>query len=383
MIWSGEDMTYILPMRICHVSDSHLGAGEAYGRRNSIGFSERQEDIIGAFVEAVDKIISLKPDICLHTGDLFHQVRPSNRLLALAGHQLHRLADQHDIPTVIITGNHDSPRQPHVGAALEVFAHIRNLHIASGSQLQIFRVNGATIWALPHCLSGDILSAQLAKCLPDDTVAPNILMAHGVVAGMPQFRMVELGEQEIAVDVINRYDYTALGHYHNFVQVGPQAWYAGSTERLSQAERTSPKGFVEVTFDPLRIKFHEMKCREMIDIPALSAEGLRGDQIVEMIESRLSSCQFEGKMARVTVNGVSEEALRTIPRERLTALRGKAFDLDIRFNRQSTAALPEVGEKAAGRIDQGFLEYLMNADLNGLDRERLSRLADAYLSGDD
>ncbi|MBI5265697.1 MAG: DNA repair exonuclease [candidate division Zixibacteria bacterium] len=370
-------------MRICHLSDSHLGAGEAYGRRTPGGFSERQDDIIGAFVEAVDKIISLRPDICLHAGDLFHQVRPSNRLLALAGHQLHRLADEHGIPTVIITGNHDSPRQPHVGAALEVFAHIRNLYIASGSQRQVFQIKGATIWAVPHCLSGEVLGDQLAQCRPNDSSSPNILVAHGVAAGMPQFRMVELGEQEIPLEVINRFAYTALGHYHNFVQVAPRAWYAGSTERLSQSERTSPKGFIEVTIDPLQVKFHEVTCREMIDVPVIKADGLRGDQIVEIIEERLAEQKFAGALARVTVEGVSEEALRTIPRERLAALKEKAFNLDVRWNRQSTAALPDVGHRAAGQVDRGFVEYLQTADLHGLDPDRLTRLADEYLSGQD
>ncbi len=106
-------------MKICHFSDSHLGAGENHPKRGATGLTLRQEDIITSFIEAVDKIIAIKPDVCIHSGDLFDSVRPLNRIMAIAGQQLYRLAEEHGIPTVIISGNHDAPKQPHVGAAIE------------------------------------------------------------------------------------------------------------------------------------------------------------------------------------------------------------------------------------------------------------------------
>jgi len=208
-------------------------------------------------------------------------------------------------------------------------------------------------------------------------------MAHGVIEGMPQFKMAELGEQEIPTVVINRFDYVAMGHYHNCLQVGPRAWHAGSTERLSQAERLSPKGFLEVCFEPFEVKFHEVTCREMIDVPVINAEGLRGDQILDLIESRLELNNFEGKLARITIDGVSEEAIRTLPRERLSALKERAFDLNVRINREQSAGLPEVGREAAGRLNQGFVEFLKTADLKGMNLGRLAQMADRYLTGQD
>jgi DNA repair exonuclease SbcCD nuclease subunit len=370
-------------MRICHLSDSHLGAGEGFPRRGSSGLTLRQEDVVAGFVDAIDQIIALKPDLCLHTGDLFHHVRPTNRILALAGDQLHRLAEERGIPTVIICGNHDSPRQPHIGAALDVFGHVQNLYIASASELRTFRFGDTIIWALPHCVTGETLTKETAGCAPDSSARYNILMAHGVAAGMPEFRMVELGEQEISLDVINRFSYTALGHYHNCVQVAPRAWYAGSTERLSQSERESRKGFLEVELNPLSIRFHEVRCRAMIDLPVIRAEGLRGDQVVEAIEREMAAGESEGKVTRVTVEGITEETLRTIPRERLAALREKAFDLDIRLNRKQSADLPQIGRAAMGRLDLGFIEYLKSVDLNGLAPDRIIQLAEQYLQGED
>ncbi|MFQ5453310.1 MAG: exonuclease SbcCD subunit D, partial [Candidatus Zixiibacteriota bacterium] len=206
-------------MKICHLSDSHLGAGENHPRRGKSGLTLRQEDIINSFVEAVDTIIRIKPDFCIHSGDLFDSVRPSNRIMAIAGKQLYRLAKQNAIPTVIITGNHDAPKQPHIGAALEIFKYIDNLYISSDSRLNLFKVNNVKFFALPHCLTTKIQKEELSKCIPDTDVKFNILIMHGVAAGMPEFSMADLGEQEFPLDILDRFDYTALGHFHNYCKV--------------------------------------------------------------------------------------------------------------------------------------------------------------------
>ncbi|MEW5994937.1 MAG: DNA repair exonuclease, partial [Candidatus Zixiibacteriota bacterium] len=229
-------------MKLCHFSDNHLGAGENHPRRGDSGLTLRQEDIINSFIEAVDNIIAIKPDICLHSGDLFDAVRPINRIMAIAGEQLHRLADKNGIPTIIITGNHDAPKQPHLGAAVDVFRQIKNLYVASGTGLEVIEIKGCRICALPHCLTSAIQAQQLEQCVPDSSAGYNVLVAHGMAAGMPEFSMAELGELEIPLEVMDGFDYVALGHFHNHCQVAPRVWYAGSTERLSQAERDVSKG---------------------------------------------------------------------------------------------------------------------------------------------
>jgi DNA repair exonuclease SbcCD nuclease subunit len=137
-------------MKLCHFSDSHLGAGESHPRRGKSGLTLRQEDIINAFTEAVDKIIEIKPDLCIHAGDIFDSVRPLNRIMAIAGEQLYRLAEEHSIPTVLIAGNHDAPKQPHIGSAIEVYKQIDNLYVVSASRLE--KIMSCTVWR-PGCRS--------------------------------------------------------------------------------------------------------------------------------------------------------------------------------------------------------------------------------------
>lgn len=371
-------------MKICHLSDSHLGAGEGHPRRGETGLTLRQEDIIAGFTRAVDAIIEIKPDLCIHSGDLFHAVRPSNRIMAIAGQHLNRLAGEHAIPTVIIGGNHDTPKQPHIGAPLEVFRHIDNLHVAAGGGPGIFPVGPARIFALPHCLTTKLLKEALAACRPDPEYRFNILVVHGVAAGMPQFSMADLGEQELPLEVMEKFDYTALGHYHNHTVVAERAWYAGSTERLSQAERESAKGFAVVDLDPFEVNFHQVDCRAMISLAPINASGKRGDQLAEIIKKEVEAVGGSDKIVRVQVEGVSEETLRTIPAGVISSLKQQSYSLDITFAKEKTdRAVSAFGRSAIGRLDAGFMQFLETVDLEGFDREALKREAMKYLADEE
>ncbi|MFH1687833.1 MAG: exonuclease SbcCD subunit D [bacterium] len=368
-------------MRLCHLADSHLGAGAASSKRGEQGLTLRQADMVKAFTEAVDRIIELKPDLCVHAGDLFDSVRPLNRIMAIAARQLHRLAAEAGIPTVVIAGNHDAPKQPQLGAALEVFEPIDNLHIAASGKLERFEFGRTTIHALPHCLTGRHLQEQLADCRPQSSSRFNVLVTHGVVAGMPEFSMADLGEQELPRQLLDMFDYVALGHYHNYKRVTDRACYSGSTERLSQAERASKKGFVEVDLAHFGIVFHEVSTRSMVDLPTIDAKGKRGDELMLMISDRMEQLDGADKIVRLKVTGVSEETLKTIPSQEVAALKEKSFDLNLRFERQTDAdhAADSLSRRFTGRLDHGFLEFLETVDLTGFDRDRLKRLAIEYL----
>jgi exonuclease SbcD len=367
-------------MRICHLSDSHLGAGENHPRRGKSGLTLRQEDIIRSFSEAIDRIIDLRPDVCIHSGDLFDSVRPLNKIMAIASQELHRLAETAGIPTIIITGNHDAPKQPHVGAAIDVYRQIDNLHVISGSAMERITIGDTSFCALPHCLTTEVLRREVSQCRPVPESPYNVLIMHGVAAGMPEFSMADLGEQELPLDIMDQFDYTALGHFHNYCRVSKRAYYAGSTERLSQAERNAAKGFIYLDLASFDLQFHEVACREMIDVEAIHAEGKRGDELAAMIKERVEKLNAGEKIIRLSVDGVSAETMKTIPSELLADLKQRAFALDIRFEREKSREGTEAfGRSAIGRLDQEFKRYLESVEMPDSDRERLLKDGLRYL----
>jgi DNA repair protein SbcD/Mre11 len=372
-------------MRICHFSDSHLGAGETIGKRGVGGLTARQEDIIRAYDDAISRIISLKPDVCLHSGDLFHQVRPSNRILAVASAGLNRLASEAGIPTIIITGNHDAPRLAQSWAALEVFRTIDNLRIASSDGVHTYTLGDTTFQAVPHSTGETSIREFVESCQPIKSTRHNVLITHGVVAGMPEFAMAELGEQEFPIEILNRFDYVALGHYHNFARVAERAYYAGSTERLSQSERDFAKGFVEIVLDPFDIRFHEVPSRGMATVRLPDMSGKRGDEIGEMIAAQAVQAGATDNIVRLIVPGISRESLKTLPSDLIAELKKSSFALDIRFESTPPKSLPFSAtlHEGIGRLDEAFVAFLDRSELSDEDKARLRASALQYLRATD
>ena len=367
-------------MRICHFSDSHLGAGEAYPRRDKSGLTLRQVDIINCFVEAVDRIITIKPDLCIHSGDLFHAVRPSNRIMTIAGEQLHRLVEQSGIPTVLICGNHDAPKLAVTGAAVDVYRNMRGLHVASSPELHIVEIAGGRVFAVPHMHNAEAFKAAIGQAVQNISDGHNILVTHGVAAGLPQFSMADLGELEIPLALFEPFDYVAMGHYHNCSQVSERVWYAGSTERLSLAERDAGKGFISLELEPFHLQFHEVAARAMVDLPPLDAATLQADELLGLLENILTECHASEKIVRLTVTNISDSVLRSIPAGALGELKQKAFAMDLRFLRASEPGVSRpFGRSAIGPLEEEFLNHLAAIGLEEPEKSRIAQQGLQYL----
>lgn len=95
-------------MKLVHFSDTHLGFNDL-DIVNEYGVNQREADFYDAFTQVIDKILGIKPDYAIHTGDLFHRPHPSNRAISFCLSQLKRLSAA-KIKTIIIAGNHSTPR---------------------------------------------------------------------------------------------------------------------------------------------------------------------------------------------------------------------------------------------------------------------------------
>ena len=78
------------PMRIVHLSDTHLGFRQLQ-RINDHGRNEREQDVYDAFNAAIDRTIELAPAAVVHAGDLFDSYHPSSAALGVALDGLARL----------------------------------------------------------------------------------------------------------------------------------------------------------------------------------------------------------------------------------------------------------------------------------------------------
>ena len=376
-------------MRFIHISDSHLGATGFSRRLSPSGFNQREEDICDAFASAVDQILTLKPDFVLHTGDLFHTVRPTNRIINFAVRQILRITGS-QIPMAIISGNHDTPKQRSVGSVFSFFEVLSpHLHLVYRNQYELIKFNGLAIHAIPHCLDQEDLRSELAKIEISggprtadggQKASFNILMLHGVVAGIPEFSMGELAEQEIPASYLKMpFDYVALGHYHRHCQVEPRVYYAGSTERLSMSEMGQEKGFVEVDLESKEIRFHQVPTRDMIELPAIDAGSLDQEQVLVKIEKRIEATDIREKIVRLKVAGIPEDVYNSLDFRKIGELKSRAFHFDLRFEKKEEEATEQAEQTSIGKLSREFEQFLRQVPVEHLKKDRLLQLGLSYL----
>lgn len=371
-------------MRFIHISDTHLGASGFSRKLSASGYNQREKDICHSFQSAVDQIIELKPDFVLHSGDLFHTVRPTNRIINFAIRQILRIVSL-QIPMVIISGNHDTPKQRAVGSVFSFFDVLSpHLYLVYRNEYELIKLDGVAIHAIPHCLNQEDFKRELAKVKPDMRCMFNILMLHGVVAGIPEFSMGELAEQEIPTSYLNKgFDYVALGHFHRYCQVESGGYYAGSTERLSmaKAELSQEKGFVEINLETKNVKFHSVPTRPMVELPSIYARDLDQEQIIDVIERRIEKEDLSQKIVKLKVEHIPEHIYNSLDFRKIAEIKSKAFYFDLRLEKPK--GKDEKGQSSTtsiGKLNIEFEQFLNQIPVENLEKDKLLELGLKYLS---
>lgn len=230
-------------MKILHFSDSHLGYHEL-DKLSPSGINLREQDAYDSFQKVIDIAIEIQPDLVIHSGDFFHRPSPANRPMIFGLEQLSRLSKA-NIPIVVIAGNHETPKTIFTSPILKAFKTIPNVFPIFSQKYETFEFGELVVHGVPH-INDDILELEEMDKIQPVEGKFNIILLHTSIG--KTFMMDEYGEKLYPperLDLLNKFDYVALGHWHNFQKVEKldTAWYSGSTERMSEAEAKSEKGF--------------------------------------------------------------------------------------------------------------------------------------------
>ncbi len=382
-------------MRLVHLSDLHLGYRQ-FQRQTVAGINQREADIATVFRGVIDRVIAIAPDVVVLAGDIFHNVRPPNPAILHAWDQFARLT--HALPgtiVVMVAGNHDSPRSAETGCILRLFTPL-GIHVVDGeAQRLAFPERDLSILAVP-----DTGVPQKVVLAPDPTASRNVLVLHGAVAGVlpasaanAERTAVEITPEELGAA---RWTYVALGHYHVFRQVAPNAYYCGSLDYTSanpwgelaeeKAAKLPGKGFIEYDLATGKRTFHPIKpARGLFDLPRIEGRGMAASDIDAAIRANVARIPggIEDKIVRQVVRDVPRHVAREIDHRLLRELKKRAlhFHLDTRRPDILRAA---TGQGAAGRrasLTEMVRDKLRARPLPGdIDRDRLVERALHYLS---
>ncbi|WP_320784448.1 exonuclease SbcCD subunit D [Streptomyces sp. CRN 30] len=244
-------------MRLLHTSDWHLG--RAFHRVNMLG---AQAGFIG---HLVDTVRERDVDAVVVSGDVYDRAVPPLAAVELFDDALHRLAAL-GVPTVMISGNHDSARRLGVGAGLidRAGIHLRTAPADCGTPVVLADEHGeVAFYGLPYlepALVKDefgvdragheaVLAAAMDRVRADLATRPpgtrSVVLAHAfVTGGEPSDSERDItvgGVAAVPAGVFDGVDYVALGHLHGSQTLTDRVRYSGSPLPYSFSEATHRK----------------------------------------------------------------------------------------------------------------------------------------------
>jgi exonuclease SbcD len=264
-------------MRLLHLSDWHLGR-ETYNTSRAVDHDAVISEMLGYAREH-------KPDLIVHTGDLFDVVRPAYPEMARGVNALQELAAA--APVVVLCGNHDSPalfdlfdqligpdsrvrfvsraRPPSQGgilsfptAADEVIRLAPLPFVHANRMLQGFEEPGT--WAGVYADRIHLIEQGLATGLLDGfdigrdvgVFAAHLYVGNAVLSGSE--RKIQVGENYVThLEHLPAVTYAAFGHIHKPQKLPGNlvdGCYAGSPIQLDFGELGEAKRIVLVEARP-------------------------------------------------------------------------------------------------------------------------------------
>ncbi|GAA3355744.1 exonuclease SbcCD subunit D [Streptomyces antimycoticus] len=240
-----------------HTSDWHLGR------------SFHRVSLLAAQREFIDHLVTTVRerhiDAVVVAGDIYDRAVPPLAAVELFDDALHRLADL-GVPTVMISGNHDSARRLGVGAGLidragstcaptppDVPPPSSSPTITARWPSTVCRISNPAwcvrSWAPPRRGHTAVLGAAMDRVRADLATRPSgtrsVVLAHAFVTG----GAVSDSERDITVggvasvpaDVFDGVDYAALGHLHGCQTITERIRYSGSPLAYSFSEAAHRK----------------------------------------------------------------------------------------------------------------------------------------------
>ncbi|MEV7129473.1 exonuclease SbcCD subunit D [Streptomyces sp. NPDC093260] len=252
-------------MRLLHTSDWHLG--RSFHR---VSMLDAQAAFIGHLVATVRE---RGVEAVVVSGDVYDRAVPPLAAVELFDDALHRLAAL-GVPTVMISGNHDSARRLGVGAGLidRAGIHLRTEPAACAAPVVLADAHGdVAFYGLPYlepALVKDVfgvdkagheavLAAAMDRVRADLTARPHgtrsVVLAHAFVTGgeaSDSERDITVGGvAAVPAGVFDGVDYAALGHLHGCQTITERVRYSGSPLPYSFSEAAHRKSVWIVDLD--------------------------------------------------------------------------------------------------------------------------------------
>ncbi|WP_181767852.1 exonuclease SbcCD subunit D [Streptomyces albidus (ex Kaewkla and Franco 2022)] len=350
-------------MRLLHTSDWHLG--RSFHR---ISLLDAQRDFLDHLLATVEE---QRVDAVAVAGDVYDRAVPPLAAVELFDTALHRLAEL-GVPTVMISGNHDSARRLGVGSGLMEHAgvHLRTDPQGCGTPVLLSDEHGdVAFYGLPYleptlvraALGAEstghtsVLEAAMGRVRADLEGRPpgtrSVALAHAFVHGgesSDSERDITVGGvASVPASVFDGVDYAALGHLHGCQRITDRVRYSGSPLAYSFSETAHRKSMWLIDLDAEGAVTSE---RVTCPVPRPLAR-LRGT-LDDLLEDS-AHAQHEESWVEVTL---TDSARPHAPMARLAARFPHVVSLVFAPEREETGTHTSYARRLRGRSDQEIAE---------------------------
>jgi exonuclease SbcD len=371
-------------MIVFHFSDTHLGYTN-FDSVNDEGVNVREQDFYDAFEYVVDRILEIKPDIVIHSGDFFHRPSPSNRAMTFALEQLKRISNL-NIPFVVIAGNHSTPKTIYTSPILKAFRTIEGVYPIFNQQYERIEFENIVVHGLPHINDLQIQNEEIGK-IEIYSNKKNILMLHTSLG--KNYLMDEYGEQlfpEDWIDLLKKFDYIALGHWHNFqkVTILDNAWYSGSTERMSDTEISHEKGYCLLDFsnqEELVPSFVKIPTRTWYKLEIKQCFEKTTEEIIDEIMDFTQSNNVKGSILNLNFLDIKSEQSLELSNSKIKEIFPPVFSLSIkRKSYQEKNFFHQIESGSFDKLNEILIAYIRSKYSQNSQVEALIEKANFYFN---
>jgi DNA repair exonuclease SbcCD nuclease subunit len=360
-------------MTLAHLSDTHLGY-RAYGRNTDFGVNQREVDVMKTFQACFDAIADRQPDLAIHSGDLFHVVRPSNATIVKTFEVISRFqAKRKGNPFLIIGGNHDTPRLADSGNILKLFTSIPGVRVFT-HKLEVDEIPELDLefMAVPH---QSLQTGENVEYSPSLGQKHSVLILHGV-----EHELIKHGRGDIEIGETRheRWTYVGLGDYHTFRQYGKNVCYTGSTDFASTNiwDEASTKYWVWFDTEVGELEKVPLQTRRVIDLPKIDALKLEPREIERRLQKHADWPPEELPIVRQVIFNALSGIRGRIDQGVVNDIKATAlhYQLDI-LAPQKTLTGSTSTDQEGRSLDDIWEEHISTATLaGGLKREEIKEL---------
>lgn len=281
-------------MKFIHLSDLHIGK-----RVNEFSMINDQKYILEQILDII-KIEEINEVIV--SGDVYDKSVPAVEAVTVFDDFLTELAVR-NIPTLIISGNHDSPERLGFGSKIMKNNGVHIYSIFDG-ELHKVKFNDVNFYMLPFVkpimvrrFYSEVETYEdavrtIIENTDIDKTQKNVMMSHQFVTKIGQETIrsdsesVSVGGLDnIDISVFDEFDYTALGHIHRPQTLNEKVRYCGSPLKYSFSEAKFDKTVTIVDTDDFSVRTVPLKPLHDMRMIKGNIDNILSKEVVNVADS--------------------------------------------------------------------------------------------------